>query len=189
MTGRSLLLPLCSGLALAACGKPAPVDTSLAFLNQELADTIVGSPNDRGRQAASGAIGGCPTGDSSAHCGSAATGEVIACGKRYRMSMDWARKLPAGLEPYPGAEVVEAAGNDLGDCHMRIVSYATTASAEDLVDWYRGADKAGFETEHIHRDAEDVVAGTRQPQGDAFHATIVSQGARRIVDLVVNHGR
>ena len=96
MTGRSLLLPLCSGLALAACGKPAPVDTSLAFLNQELADTIVGSPNDRGRRAASGAIGGCPTGDSSGHCGSAATGEVIACGKRYRMSMDWARKRTSG---------------------------------------------------------------------------------------------
>jgi hypothetical protein len=185
---RRLVLSLCSGLALAACGKPAPVDNSLAFLNEAQAEAIVGAPVGRARQGNKASRGGCAAGSRSGRCGSAATGDATLCGKRYRMDIGWARRLPAGLEPYPGAELVEAAGNDAGGCHLRIVSYVSSASVEDLVAWYRRADKAGFETEHVRNGEADVVAGTRQPQGDAFHATIVPEGARSTVDLVVNHG-
>jgi hypothetical protein len=189
---RSLVALLAIGLGLAGCGKPGDSDNTLTALDNQLFDSAgvnrphAGKPADSPARVPAGDE--CPAGGRSGSCRAAAMVHAPGCGNNFALGLVWATRLPAGLELYPGAKVIEAAGSDEGDCHMRIISYVSDASPKELVDWYQAASKAGYDTEHVHNGREEVVAGTREPQGDAFHVTIAPDAAGSTADLIVNHG-
>ena len=54
---------------------------------------------------------------------------AAACGARFDYGAQWASRLPAEFPAYPGGRVTEAAGNDHGDCRMRVVTFTTARSA------------------------------------------------------------
>jgi hypothetical protein len=193
-----VIVPACIALVLTSCARPTPAGNSLSALDNELinaaeagdpqvADAIAAA-NGSAPAAAARPDDDCRAGGRNGTCTAAATVGAPGCGTRFALGLGWATRLPAGLELYPGAKVIEAAGNDEGDCHIRIVSYVSDAPAKELVDWYEGASKAGFETEHSRSGREDIVTGIRQPQGDAFHATVAPDAGGSAVNLIVNHG-
>lgn len=112
-----------------------------------------------------------------------------ACARNVSYSARWAAQLPADLPLYPDARVIEAAGNAQGGCALRVVSFASAASVQGLIDWYyTKATAAGYSAEHQADGDAHVLAGAR---GDAAYALFVTKrddgGAE--ADLVVNNGR
>ena len=196
MVLRHSLFPLCLALGLVGCAKPSSTGDSLNALDNELLNSVTADDLQAATAKGAGsalprsawAAGDCHAGGRSGHCTAAETVNAPGCSKRFALGLSWATRLPPGLELYPGAKVIEAAGSDDGDCRMRIVSYVSDASVKELVAWYEAAAKVGYETEHVRDGGEDVVAGTRQPQGDAFQATIAPDAAGSTVNLIVNHG-
>jgi hypothetical protein len=132
----------------------------------------------------------CRTGGRNGDCSAAEVVSAPNCGNQFTSGLGWATRLPAGIELYPGAKVIEAAGNDVGDCHIRIVSYVSDATPQAVIDWYRAAaGKAGYATQSRRNGREQVVTGERSANGDAFHVTISADAdAGSSVDLIVNHG-
>ena len=52
-------------------------------------------------------------------------------------AMQWASRLPAEFPAYPGGRVTEAAGNDHGACHMRVVTFTTADPYKRVLEHYR----------------------------------------------------
>jgi hypothetical protein len=203
--GHTMIAALCLslGLGLTGCAKPAPAGNTLTELDNELVDSAAGGDPqatraiegakiaERSGQPQAMPIGhDCRSGGRSGDCMAAEAINAPNCGNQFISGLNWATRLPAGIELYPGAKVVGAAGNDEGECHIRIVSYVTDAAPQAVVDWYRaGAGKAGYAPQYQRHGREQIVAGTRLPQGDAFHVTVAADGdAGSTVDLIVNHG-
>jgi hypothetical protein len=115
----------------------------LSALDNELVEAASGDPlvanpiaAGTGSALARSAADDCHAGGRSGSCNAAEMVQAPGCGGRFALGLAWATRLPAGLELYPGAKVIEAAGNDESTCHMRIVSYVSDASVKELVDWY-----------------------------------------------------
>lgn len=95
-------------------------------------------------------------------------GRAGQCAANVAYSATWANRLPAAVPLYPDARVAEAAGADGNGCALRIVSFASMAPMQRLLDWYyTKASAAGYTAEHGMDGAEHVLAGTR-PAGGAF---------------------
>lgn len=110
------------------------------------------------------------------------------CAARIGYSAGWANRLPAALPLYPDARVAEAAGSNGGGCSLRVVSFASGAAVDRVIDfYYTRATAAGYSAEHRADGAEHLLAGTR---GDAAYAVYVSPraGGGTSVDLVANAG-
>lgn len=103
-------------------------------------------------------------------------------------SAGWANRLPADLPLYPDARVSEAAGNATGACRLRAVSFASSAAANKLIDWYyTRASAAGYTAERQGEGTMQVLGGTRG--GDAFVVYVTPRpGGGTDVDLVTNAG-
>ncbi|OYY91755.1 MAG: hypothetical protein B7Y45_01955 [Sphingomonas sp. 28-66-16] len=118
-----------------------------------------------------------------------ASGRTRACAANVQYSTRWALRLPADLPLYPDARVTEAAGNEGGNCALRIVSFASGAPLQTVIDWYyTRATNAGYSGEHEADGDEHVLAGTR---GDAAYAVFLNArgDGGTDVDLVVNTGK
>lgn len=112
-----------------------------------------------------------------------------ACAANVSYSTGWATRLPRDLPLYPDARVNEAAGAQGGNCALRVVSFASNAPVQTLIDWYyTRATNAGYSAEHEAEGGDHVLAGTR---GDAAYALFVSprDGGGSDVDLVANNGQ
>ncbi|WP_156680511.1 hypothetical protein [Sphingomonas profundi] len=106
----------------------------------------------------------------------------------FRYDAAWARRLPAELPVYPGAKVSEAAGSDAPGCRRRIVSFASSAPAATIVDYYRArVTKAGYSYERLVEQGAEVLGGTR---GEAAYYVTVKPAPNggSTVDLVSNAG-
>lgn len=116
-------------------------------------------------------------------------GGIGGCSKDVQYSADWVGKL-GDLPVYPGGHVVEAAGNNRSTCRLRIVSFTTPASADQVVDWYyTQATKAGYDADQQTDGSERVLGGTRPKDGGAYVIFVdPSDGGGSSVDLVVNNG-
>ena len=74
-----------------------------------------------------------------------AAGEPTACGARFDYGAQWANRLPAEFPLYPGARVTEAAGNNSGNCRMRVVTFHTGDPHDRVLAHYHAlAARAGF---------------------------------------------
>lgn len=94
-------------------------------------------------------------------------GASAQCVTNVAYSADWANRLPRGVPLYPDAQIAEAAGADRDGCALRVVSFASAAPMQRLLDWYyTRTSEAGFRSEHQVDGGEHVLAGTKK--GAAF---------------------
>ncbi|WP_374147263.1 hypothetical protein [Sphingomonas sp. 28-63-12] len=111
-----------------------------------------------------------------------------ACAGTITYSTRWANRLPSSVPLYPDARVSEAAGSEAGSCALRVVSFASAAPLQTVLDWYyTRVSKAGYSAEHQAQGDEHVLAGTRGDAAYAVFATVRADGGTD-VDLVANQG-
>jgi len=112
---------------------------------------------------------------------------VSRCGGTFSYGPEWAGRLPPQFPLYPGAALTEAAGQDRGECRMRVVTFTTGDPFSRVLEYYRShAARAGFSAEHQRRGDAHVLGGVR---GDAAYYLIVTpeeHGAS--VALILNRG-
>jgi hypothetical protein len=111
------------------------------------------------------------------------------CAANVGYSAGWANRLPAATPLYPDARVTEAAGADGAGCALRIVSFASAAPVQRMLDWYftRTGD-AGYRAEHKADGAEHTLAGTN-PKGGAFLVVVrARKDGGSDVDLMADGG-
>lgn len=95
-------------------------------------------------------------------------GRTGACAANVSYSAGWANRLPTGVPLYPDARVAEAAGADGSGCRLRIVSFASRAPVQRMLDWYfTKVSAAGYTLGHQADGAEHVLGG-RSGGGGAF---------------------
>lgn len=113
-----------------------------------------------------------------------------SCAGNVHYSTGWATRLPADVPLFPDARVSEAAGNDAGGCGLRVVSFATNAPPQTVIDWYyTRVSQAGFSAEHQADGGEHVLGGTRDRDGGAYMLYVYARdGGGSDVDLVTNNG-
>ena len=108
------------------------------------------------------------------------------CNMAVRYSALWATKLPADLPIYPQGHVSEAAGSDTPTCHLRVVSFRSTAGQQTIADYYTSqGHQAGYEVGL----SGDTLNGTRAKDGAMFSITLTAANSGTDVDIVSNAGR
>ncbi len=110
------------------------------------------------------------------------------CARSVKSGPEWADRLPEPFRIYPDARVVEAAGLDKERCRIVIVSFATRASIDQVMDfYYTTARRAGFDGEHLLSGTEHQLGGTNEQDGAAYvvFARPGEKGETE-VDLVAN---
>src|SRR3569623_164530 len=142
--------------------------------------------------------GGCPQCDAakaSLTLGALASRQhdrrTASCAGALRYSAGWADRLPADLPLYPDARVSEAAGSQNDACALRAVSFSTSASLQQVMDWYyTRATNAGYSAEQQADGGQHVLGGARDRDGGAFALFLTSRGdGGTDVDLIANNGR
>ncbi len=109
------------------------------------------------------------------------------CNMAVGYSASWATKLPADLPIYPQGHVSEAAGSDTATCHLRVVSFASSAPTQAVADFYlTHAREAGY----APAQSGDTIRGTRAKDGAMFVITLApgASGSSQI-DVVTNAGK
>jgi hypothetical protein len=111
-----------------------------------------------------------------------------SCGGAFDYGPQYASRMPAEFPAYPGGRVTEAAGNDHGDCRMRVVAFTTGDAPGRVLERYRSlAARASYSAQHQQRGGDQVLGGTR---GDsAYYLIVTPAGAGSDVALIVNNGR
>lgn len=112
------------------------------------------------------------------------------CGGAFERGAHWAGRLPAEFPLYPAARLTGAAGNDTGDCRIRVVSFRTDDDWRPVLDFYRArAARAGFSAEQQQRGPDQLLGGVRPRTGSAFVlvATPLEHGTE--VSLIVDGAR
>lgn len=119
----------------------------------------------------------------------AGQGGSADCVRNVRYSAGWANRLPDAVPLYPDARVIEAAGADESGCALRVVSFASAAPMQRLLDWYyaRTTD-AGYRAGHGHDAGEHVLAGTREAAAFMVRLRPRANGGTN-VDLMVDAPR
>jgi hypothetical protein len=104
--------------------------------------------------------------------------------------MEWAERLPAAFPPYPGGRVTEAAGQQDGECRVRVVTFRTSDGYQRVLDYYRTrATAAGYSAEHQTRGRDHVLGGVKEGTEGAFYLVVTPVKGGSDVSLIVNGGR
>lgn len=121
----------------------------------------------------------------------AATGDETRCGAKFDYGLGWARRMPAEFPVYPGAKITEAAGNDAGDCSMRVVSYTSSETPRRLINWYNAkATAAGYSAEEQARGGDLILAGAEEAGEGAYYLIVTPlKNGGSDVALIANKGR
>ena len=99
----------------------------------------------------------------------------------------WAAKLPSAFPVYPRGNTQEAAGTDEGACALRIVSFYTPVSLDDVFAFYATrARDAGFGVEHTMKAGDNILSGTKGQSAYAIYGRRLDQGVTQI-DLVTTN--
>jgi hypothetical protein len=207
-------LPLalaCSGLlALAACGDGngnnlAALDNSLAgndadpALTSALEDQIMVDPNlaqqahpNQARPPETPVRARYPAGTATRRVAEAVggRGEPGACGARFQYGAEWANRLPAAFPSYPGGHLTEAAGNNAGDCRVRVVTFTTSDPWQRVLAFYEGvAQRGGYDAERQVRGGDHVLGGVNARTDGAYYLIVTPRPNGSEVALIVNNGR
>lgn len=118
----------------------------------------------------------------------AAPPSASRCGAPFDYGPEWAGRMPAAFPAYPGGRVTEAAGNNHGDCRMRVVTFTTADPFNRVLEFYRSlASRGGYSAEHQVRGRDQVLGGTNGER--AFYLIVTPARAGSEVALIVNDGR
>jgi len=114
-----------------------------------------------------------------------------ACNAKLQYGAGWAGRMPPEFPVYPRGRVKEAGGVDGGICDIRVVTFTTSASMQNVVDYYyTRARKSGYDAEYQIRAGEHILGGTRDNDGGAYFITFNrNPGGGTSVDIVANNGR
>jgi hypothetical protein len=113
-----------------------------------------------------------------------------AAAAQFDYGNQWASRLPAAFPSYPGGRITEAAGNDRGDCSMRVVTFTTADRADRVLDFYRNvAARGGYSAEHQQRGGDHILGGTNQGNDGAYYLIVTPAANGSEVALIVNNGR
>lgn len=117
------------------------------------------------------------------------TPDAGVCAQKIGYSAGWANRLPADLPLYPAAQLTEAAGADKDGCRLRVVSFASAAPMQKMLDWYfTKATAAGYSAGHSTDGRQHVLGGVRG--NDAYVVYVTARaGGGSDVDMVSNAGR
>jgi hypothetical protein len=108
------------------------------------------------------------------------------CASKAEYSMNWASKLPAGLKVYPRGAVQEAAGTDADGCSLRVVSFATPVSPDDVINfYYTSVRKAGYDAKHRLDGNDHVLGGAKGGSAYLIYARSLDNGLTE-VDLIAS---
>jgi hypothetical protein len=130
---------------------------------------------------------GGQAGQCAGDCASGAAGS--ACGADFQHGLEWANRLPAAFPPYPGGRLTDAAGNDAGNCRVRVVTFRTGDAPGRVIAWYNDkANAAGFSAEQQTRGSDLVLGGVDHGDG-AYYLIVTPKEAGSEVALIVNQGR
>lgn len=99
------------------------------------------------------------------------------CETGFAAGFEWAARLPAAFRIFPGASLVEAAGNDKGACRSRMVAFRPAAAPQAVIDWYRARALAGGYTAQFQRRGGDLVLGGVRVADNATYYLVVSPRA------------
>jgi hypothetical protein len=117
----------------------------------------------------------------------AKTGNVD-CAEKAEYSMNWVKALPEPLGVYPRGAVQEAAGTDSGGCRLRVVSFATPVSPEDVIDFYfTRVRAAGYDAKHSLDGTDHVLGGSKGAAAYVIFARKLENGITE-VDLIASGG-
>lgn len=120
--------------------------------------------------------------------GPAAPPSAASCGGAFDHGLQYASRMPAEFPAYPGGRVTEAAGNDHGDCRMRVVTFTTPDPPGRVLERYRSlAARAGYSADQQQRGGDQVLGGTRGES--AYYLIVTPARAGAEVALIVNEGR
>jgi len=120
--------------------------------------------------------------------GAAPPPSASVCGQGFDYGNEWASRMPAEFPAYNGGRLTEAAGNDHGGCHMRVVSFTTADAPQRVIDNYRAlVTRAGYNAEQQQRGGDLVLGGTKGES--AYYLIVTPQGNGSDVSLIVNNGR
>ena len=116
-------------------------------------------------------------------------GQPTACGARFDYGAQWASRLPAEFPLYPGARVTEAAGNNSGNCRMRVVTFHTGDPHDRVLAHYHAlAARAGFTAEQQQRGGDRVLGGVNSRTDGAYYLIVTPAAGGSDVALIVNYG-
>ncbi|BCA62583.1 hypothetical protein HMP09_1817 [Sphingomonas sp. HMP9] len=117
------------------------------------------------------------------------TPDAGVCAQKIGYSAGWADRLPADLPLYPAARLTEAAGADQDGCRLRVVSFASAAPMQKMLDYYyTRATAAGYSAGHSTDGRQHVLGGVRG--NDAYVVYVTARaGGGSDVDMVSNAGR
>lgn len=111
------------------------------------------------------------------------------CERGFTKSGDWVARMPSAFALYPGATLVEAAGNDRAPCRSRVLAFRTAAAPPAVIGWYRArALAAGYGAEVRPRGADRVVAGTRARDGAGYYLVASPADGGAEVALIATGG-
>jgi hypothetical protein len=129
---------------------------------------------------------GAPSAPAPGSCGAGRTGGPAS----FSYGMEWALRLPAAFPPYPGGRVTEAAGQDGGECRVRVVTFRTSDGYQRVIDWYQQrAVAAGYSAEHQARGRDHVLGGVHPASNGAYYLIVTPIAGGSEVALIVNNGR
>ena len=110
--------------------------------------------------------------------------------RRFDYNMSWANRLSPNFPVYPDGKVMEAAANNSGGCSTRVVTFATAAHWQRVLDWYHTkAVGAGYSSEHQVREGDHILAGSNDRDKGAFYLIVTPKGQGSEVALIANNGR
>jgi len=151
-----------------------------------------GPPEVRRASASHGATGspGCTTCGAGAQTAPSPPSTGCGGGAEFRYGMEWAQRLPAAFPAYPGGRVTEAAGQDRGECRVRVVTFRTPDPHQRVIEWYQQrAVQAGFSAEQQVRGRDHVLGGVNQGTNGAYYLIVTPVAGGSEVALIVNNGR
>jgi len=108
------------------------------------------------------------------------------CAGSVQYSAKWAARLPSAFPVYPRGSTQEAAGSDKGQCALRVVNFLTPVGLDDVLSFYHSrATTNGYSSEHLKKDGDNIVSGTKGGASFVVYARRQSNGLTE-VDLITS---
>jgi len=121
-----------------------------------------------------------------AQVAAAARASKADCAGKVEYSAKWAAALPEALAVYPQGAVREAAGTDRDGCMLRVVSFLTPVTVDDVMDFYYTRVRSrGYDARHMVEKDGHVLGGKKAGASYLVYARKLDNGLTE-VDLVAS---